>query len=279
MPLIEKVEKKLGGWKGKFLSNGCRLELVRSVLSAIPIYYMTCFRLPQWVIARINKVRRGFLWGKGDVLMGGFSLTNWAAVCIPRNFGGFGVSNLNLANIALLLRWWWKAYQDSEGLWSVTVTKLKRKGANGTVPRFWLVTGSLFWGQLKKIKALFVWSTKWEIGRGDTISYWLDSWERLPRAITRVPIAQRPTISLREAWQDIQPIYLNETLPLDSITFTEADDKIRWRWDATGEYKATSLYKAVGEGGLILWQFRDIWKCKIPPTVKILLVWFCMVKF
>lgn len=58
MPLIERVERKLGGWKGKLISRGGRLQLVQSVLSSILVYFMLCFRLPQLVIRSIDKIRR-----------------------------------------------------------------------------------------------------------------------------------------------------------------------------------------------------------------------------
>lgn len=63
MPLIEKMENKLAGWKCKIISKEGRLQLVQSVLSSIPVYYMMSFRLPQWVINRIDSIRRRFLWG------------------------------------------------------------------------------------------------------------------------------------------------------------------------------------------------------------------------
>lgn len=61
MPLIEKLERRLQGWKGKLILRGGRTQLVKSLLSSIPVYFMNCFILPKWVILRINKVRRIFL--------------------------------------------------------------------------------------------------------------------------------------------------------------------------------------------------------------------------
>lgn len=46
IPLIQKMEKRLQGWRGKLLSKGGRMQLVASVLSALPIYYMAAFKLP-----------------------------------------------------------------------------------------------------------------------------------------------------------------------------------------------------------------------------------------
>lgn len=137
------------------LSRGGRLELVRSVLSAIPIYYMTCFQLPQWVIDRIDRIRRGFLWGKNGSTDRGISLTSWETVCIPTNCGGLGVSNLKLVNISLMLRWWWKVHHEPESIWAAVVVRIRKKGSSSTGPKIWNITGSFFWSQLCRIKHLF----------------------------------------------------------------------------------------------------------------------------
>lgn len=90
LPLIEKLEKRLAGWRGKMISRGGKLQLVKSVLSTIPVYFMTCFLLPQWVIQRIDQIRKSFLWGKNDKVTRGISLINWELVCLPTDYGGMG---------------------------------------------------------------------------------------------------------------------------------------------------------------------------------------------
>lgn len=71
IPLIEKVEHRLEGWKSRLISRGGRLLLMNSVLSSIPIYFMASFLLPKWVINRLDKIRRRFLWGKAENKRGG----------------------------------------------------------------------------------------------------------------------------------------------------------------------------------------------------------------
>lgn len=105
MPLIEKIERRLEGWQGKLLSRGGRLLLQNSVLAAIPVYIMTCFVLPKWVLRRIDSVRRRFIWAGLNTHGRGISLLNWALVCTPRRWGGLGAVNLQLRNISLILRW------------------------------------------------------------------------------------------------------------------------------------------------------------------------------
>lgn len=46
IPLIEKIQLRLDGWQRKIISKGGIMMLVNSVISAIPVYFMTCFKLP-----------------------------------------------------------------------------------------------------------------------------------------------------------------------------------------------------------------------------------------
>ncbi|GAU23785.1 hypothetical protein TSUD_26930 [Trifolium subterraneum] len=46
LPLIEKIRKRLSGWKCKNLSIGGRLILLKSVLSSIPVYFLSFFKAP-----------------------------------------------------------------------------------------------------------------------------------------------------------------------------------------------------------------------------------------
>lgn len=70
---------------------------------------LTCFVLPKWVINRIDLIRRRFLWGRMEGQGRGVSLMNWDLVCTPKQCGGLGAPNLEIRNIFLIMRWWWKA--------------------------------------------------------------------------------------------------------------------------------------------------------------------------
>lgn len=45
-PLIEKVRKKLASWKALWLTGASRLTLIKIVLLAMPIYFLSCICLP-----------------------------------------------------------------------------------------------------------------------------------------------------------------------------------------------------------------------------------------
>jgi hypothetical protein len=61
LPLIQKIQKKLPGWKASQLSIGGREILLNSTLTTIPIFFMSTFMLSKWVIREIDKIRRKFL--------------------------------------------------------------------------------------------------------------------------------------------------------------------------------------------------------------------------
>ena len=65
-PVISKVSKRLDGWKRGFLSKGGRLTLIESVLSAIPTYFLSLFRIPSGVAKELEKIMRNFLWKGAD---------------------------------------------------------------------------------------------------------------------------------------------------------------------------------------------------------------------
>ena len=52
----------------------CKLDLEKSYLSwglvrlsSLPIYFLSLFRMPKIVCARLEKIRRDFLWGGGNL--------------------------------------------------------------------------------------------------------------------------------------------------------------------------------------------------------------------
>lgn len=68
---VDKSRTKHAGWQGRLLNLAGRRELVRSVLSAMPIYLLTSVRVPKQQNEDIDKMRRHFLWVGDSELTGG----------------------------------------------------------------------------------------------------------------------------------------------------------------------------------------------------------------
>lgn len=49
-PVVERIERKLSSWKGRYLSLERRSILIKSVLSSIPMYFLFCIRCPKTVV-------------------------------------------------------------------------------------------------------------------------------------------------------------------------------------------------------------------------------------
>lgn len=50
MPLIGRIDKRLGGWKGNCLSGGGRLVLVTRFLTSMPLHFISFFTMYMWVM-------------------------------------------------------------------------------------------------------------------------------------------------------------------------------------------------------------------------------------
>lgn len=116
---LDKIGLRHPGWKGRFFTSaGCQ-TLVSSVLSAMPTHHLTAIQAPKWVIKRIYRFRRSFLW-KGedpDHSNPGDSLINWQTVCRPKNLGGAGLPDLDRFSRALRLQWLWFKWKEEEKPW------------------------------------------------------------------------------------------------------------------------------------------------------------------
>ncbi|RVW26859.1 Transposon TX1 uncharacterized 149 kDa protein [Vitis vinifera] len=73
-PVIERISRRLDGWQKAYLSFGGRITLIHSCLSHILSYFLSLFKIPALVAAKIERLQRDFLWsgvgeGKRDHLV------------------------------------------------------------------------------------------------------------------------------------------------------------------------------------------------------------------
>ncbi|KAL2235484.1 UNVERIFIED_CONTAM: Retrovirus-related Pol polyprotein from type-1 retrotransposable element R2 [Sesamum indicum] len=61
-PLLLKIDKRIAGWEGTTLSYAGRVQIIKSVLIALSLYWASAFILPKKVINESEKRLRAFLW-------------------------------------------------------------------------------------------------------------------------------------------------------------------------------------------------------------------------
>ncbi|XP_058732600.1 uncharacterized protein LOC131604130 [Vicia villosa] len=62
-PLLDNVRRKFSFWKGRWLSFGERITLIKSILSSLAIFTLSFYKAPKKVIAEINRMQSNFLCG------------------------------------------------------------------------------------------------------------------------------------------------------------------------------------------------------------------------
>lgn len=123
--ILEKMERRLAGWKKLCLSKRGRITLIKSTLSSLPTYFLSLFPIPVSVAHSPEKLQWDFVRGR---VRGWFQiyLINWKAVWQPVWYGSLGVGSLVHFNNALLGKWLWDSQSatDTNSLWrNVAATK------------------------------------------------------------------------------------------------------------------------------------------------------------
>lgn len=82
--LIAKLEKRLSTWYLRFLSCASYLTLIKSVLEATLVYWMSLAWIPRGILARIQNLCSRFLW-RGNQPGRIFAWAKWDPLTLPKN--------------------------------------------------------------------------------------------------------------------------------------------------------------------------------------------------
>ncbi|KAL9678662.1 hypothetical protein QQ045_016510 [Rhodiola kirilowii] len=102
----ETILKKVSDWKHKLLSSAGREVLIKSILQAIPLYAMSCFRIPLTLCKKFAGSVLNFRWNgaKGR----GIHWLRANELYKDRTQGGLGLKNMELMNLAFLAKQGWR---------------------------------------------------------------------------------------------------------------------------------------------------------------------------
>ena len=104
-PMIEKVERQLEGWKACMLSRDNCLILIKAVLFAIPIFFLSVLRATSTIQNRLTVSMCRFFWrGSWQGHVQGVALVDWKTTCRVLCEGGLGIWDIERTNLALLTK-------------------------------------------------------------------------------------------------------------------------------------------------------------------------------
>ncbi|KAL2224632.1 UNVERIFIED_CONTAM: hypothetical protein Sindi_2930300 [Sesamum indicum] len=99
-PLLLKIDQRIAGWEGLSLSYAGRVQIIKSVLTSLSVYWASAFILPKKITKEIEKRLRAFMWkGSGN---SGYAKVAWTEVCRPTEEGGQGLRDIATLNRALM---------------------------------------------------------------------------------------------------------------------------------------------------------------------------------
>jgi hypothetical protein len=293
MFLVDRVIKRIDGWKEKLLSAGGREILLKAIAQAIPSYAMSVFKIPQKICKGIIAAMSKFWWGDGANQRKMHWLA-WWKMCVPKSKGGMGFRDIHCFNLALLAKKAWRLIEEPDSLCSkVLRAKYFPSGdlLNAEMKKGSSFTWQSIWSGLQTLKKGHI----WRVGQGTSINIWDDEW--IPSSNSRKVITPKGQHIITRVNELIDPITNMWDIDLVNQTFWPVDarrilaiplsqhmmeDFVSWHFTKTGIFSVRSAYFVEWEsqfGHRInrsddgpmkdhpMW--ATIWKLRVPSRVKI----------
>ncbi|PWA97953.1 RNA-directed DNA polymerase, eukaryota, Reverse transcriptase zinc-binding domain protein [Artemisia annua] len=231
---IETIQYRLSSWKAKTLSIGGRLTLVKSVLSSLPIYYLSLYKAPKAVIEKIESLMRNFLWA-GTSEEKKLHWVSWEVVTLHKREGGLGVAKLDDVNATLLLKWAWRFKIQLGSLWR-NVVEVIYGGRNkwNFLPVARNLTGC--WKSLvTSIEQMQIngkqasWFFKGIMGNGEALRFWKDRWFG-----DKILMDRWPALFAMETNKNCRIIDRFRVLGSSACLASGWGNKDDWCWDEEG---------------------------------------------
>ncbi|XP_021736509.1 uncharacterized protein LOC110703057 [Chenopodium quinoa] len=277
--LLDRIWKKLQGWKEKLLSRVGKEILLKSVIQAIPTYLMGVYKFPSSVIQSIRSAMAKFFWGSGARRK--IHWKSWDVMCTPKCVGGMGFKDLEVFNIALLGKQAWRLVWKDESLLG-RVMSAKYYPNSSFLDSYLGVSRSFSWRRIWSAKALLKEGLIWRIGNGSTVNIWKDPWvaDENGMYITSAAVEGLNNVnelvdfSKMEWGEDLISSVFNErdtkcilSIPLGAQT---SKDVITWAFSNDVMYSTKTSYM-LGKGcnfDLLHKAWAELWGLEASPKVS-----------
>ncbi|GLT74663.1 hypothetical protein SLA2020_464490 [Shorea laevis] len=290
--ILEKMQKKLAGWKRNTLSLAGRRTLVQAVTSAIPTYTMQTILLPKTTCAAIDTLNRKFLWGS-DEGMHKPNLVSWEVICSDKNKGGLGIRMAQDHNRSLIAKLGWRLLSGDTSPWCQAL-QLKYLRHDSLMTATGTARASAIWRSILHCRDILELGMEWRIGMGENVNFWTDKWvassplsQFLTGSWSPEALHMRVSEAIKEGqqWNHellhylLPPPQVEEILAIPLSSEDCLQDKIIWKANAAGSFSVASAYHLIQDNKPALplqdRRWKWIWKLECPERVR-MFVWLLL---
>ncbi|XP_073353989.1 uncharacterized protein [Aegilops tauschii subsp. strangulata] len=252
--LKDRLWSKIQGWIEKTLSTAGKEVLVKSVAQAVPVFSMSCFKLPRGLCEHLNMLIRKFWWGSKDGRRKP-SWVSWKDMTQPKAMGGLGFKDFELFNLAMLAKQGWRILQEPDSLSARILKSVYFPNTTILQAQLGSKPSQIWRAIVEGVQVLKLGLIK-RIGNGNDTDVWLDNW--IPRDETLRAYGSRVANPPRLAsdyfdytmatWdkQKIEQTFMPMdvpailSIPLSTRNF---DDYWAWHFERNGVFSIRSAYR------------------------------------
>ena len=170
----DRLQSKLTGWYAKTLSQGGKEVLLKSVAMALPVYAMSCFKLPKITIKKLTSAMMEYWWSNSQS-QHKFHWISHEKMTLQKSAGGFGFRDLELFNQALLAKQAWRLLYNPHCLFS-RFFRSRYYNKTSFLQSKLGSRPSYGWRSILFGKDLLLKGLKRVIGDGQDTLVWIDKW-------------------------------------------------------------------------------------------------------
>ena len=171
---VDRVKQKSQSWSNKFLSSTGKLVMIKSVLTAVSTFSMTCFELPISLCKRLQSAVTRYWWDSNESSWK-MAWVAWDSMSKPKAVGGLGLRDLQSYNVVLLAKIGWRLLQNPNCLLGRVLFGKYCPNNNmllATEPS----SMSHSWRSILLGRDLLLKNFRLLVGNGQSIKVWQDPW-------------------------------------------------------------------------------------------------------